>query len=318
MRAPLMIVGIAGVFGLNTACTEALGYGDGILASATRGVVIDDAGTDANAGMDTGNTCFIDPKSGWMGTERDYPGYQDEVDDIGRFFGTDTILVTSGRGLHLGPADPSSYDLGGDYVVEGVVEAALAGEDIGVVAWQGDRCVAGWVVANDAVDIDDSACASEHLAIDPELADLYVGTDAGIVRVPYLSEGAVTDGSAVVDAEADLVVFDGFTGLLYTAEKGGTWVRAIDGAGNAVWTTDLGSPVIAVDDLGWREGAAALVHAGGVDQVFTLDAWTGEATLADETPEGATGLVTSRNGRHFALVGDSQVAFRQFARHDRD
>lgn len=312
MRASLGILGVAGLVAFNTACTESLGFGDGVLSSATRGVVIDDAGTDANAGMGSGNTCFIDPKSGWMGTERDYPGYHDEVDDIGRFLGADTILVTTERGLHLGPADPSSYDLGSDFLIEGVVEAGLVGDDIGVVAWQGDRCVAGWYMANEAVDLDASACVMGRLTVDPDLGDLFVGTSGGIVKVP------MTESTSVVDAEADLAVYDSFVGTLYTARKGDTWVRAIDGAGSVVWSTDLGMPVVAIDDLGWREGVAALVNVGDIDQVWAIDAFTGEATLGDETPSGATGLVTSRNGRDFALVSETQVAFRQFDRHDRD
>jgi hypothetical protein len=129
----LGIAVVAGLLVAGTACTTGLGQGNGILASSTRGVVLSDGGTHANAGMDTGNTCFVDPKNGFLGTERDYPGVEDEVEDIGRYYGTDSILVASDRGLHVGSADPASYDEPYDLVIGGIIEARLAENDIGVL-----------------------------------------------------------------------------------------------------------------------------------------------------------------------------------------
>jgi hypothetical protein len=175
-----------------------------------------------------------------------------------------------------------------------------------------DGCMAGWAYENEGTLVDGTACELGGLAMNPDVGDLYVSTVEGIVLVPP------GDATTVVDAEADLAVYDTFTGFLYTAAKGETWVRAIDGAGAVAWTTDLGSPVVALDDLGWQEGAVALVNFGGTDQVWILDAWTGEATLGDETPAGSTDISVSRNGRDYALVGADQVAFREFARHIRE
>lgn len=283
--------------------------GDGVLNAATRGVVLQDNGVDANAGM-YGTTCAVDTRTGWVGADTDYPSESEQVQDVGRFDGKDVVVVTTDRGVFLTPTD--AFEQETFIPAENVLEARVAGDAVALlIDSPTDGCSVQWDGSAASVDVAETLCVDPDVTADPTYGDVYVGTDDGVYQVG-------TDDVTRVDADADLAEFDAFTGLLFVANTGDTWVKALDSDGRRLWQTDLGNPVVSLDDLGWQEAVAVLVDAGTLNELYVVDAWTGEATLATETPDGAEQVVTSRNGRDLALITSSQVHFRALERHQRD
>ncbi|MBW1878351.1 MAG: hypothetical protein JRJ84_08325 [Deltaproteobacteria bacterium] len=309
----LMVVGALAM--MATGCAElSLPFSsDGILQVATRGVVIHDDGTQANAGMyDT--TCAVNTETGAVGADRDYPGVDEKVQDIDRYQGIDAVVVTSVRGIHITPADAVNWEQQEDIDRPNVLEARLVDDEVVILVDDpGDGCAVEWVHDGFAVGVDPALCQVEpDVSADPTLGGVYVaGGDLGAFQI---SQAGVTQ----VDAAADLAVFDAFAEVLYVARVGENWVRGLESSGDLLWETDLGYPVLSIDDMGWREAVAVLVEAESGNQVYALDAYTGEATLETETPAGAQQIVVSRNGRDYALVLDQSVHFRAFERHGRD
>jgi len=285
---------------------------DGILQTATRGVVIHDDGTRANAGM-YGTTCEVDAHTGAVGADHDYPGVDEEVQDIDRYDGIDMVLVTSELGVHVTPADALYWEREEHIDRPYVLEARLVDDEVvALVDDPEEGCTVEWLHDGVAVDVDPGLCQVDpQVSGDPTLGGVYVAGGEGVFQVDQA-------GSTQVDAAADLAVYDTFADVLYVARLGETWVRGLESDGDLLWETDLGYPVLSIDDMGWREAAAVLVETESGDQVYALDAYTGEATLETETPSGAEQIVVARNGRDYALVLPEAVHFRAFERHGRD
>jgi uncharacterized protein YuzE len=286
---------------------------DGVLRVATRGVVIHDDGTQANAGMyDT--TCAVNTRTGGVGADRDYPGVDEKVQDIDRYQGIDAVVVTSERGIHITPADAAYWEEQEDINRPNVLEARLVDDEVVVLVDDpGEGCAVEWVHDGFAVDVDPGLCQVEpDMSGDPTLGGVFVaGGEYGAFQVSQ-------EGATQVDAAADLAVYDSFAEVLYVARVGENWVRGLESDGDLLWETDLGYPVLSIDDMGWREAAAVLVETESGNQVYALDAYTGEAKLESETPPGSEQIVVSRNGRDYALVLEQAVHFLAFERHGRD
>ena len=123
------------------------------------------------------------------------------------------------------------------------------------------------------------------------------------------------DSVEVLDDEADLVVWDGFAGVLVTAHTGETWVRGQDENGVEIWETNVLDPVVSLDDMGWRESIAVMVVTETGNGIWVLDSNTGEGEVEIETPTGGEDLVASDNGRNIAVVTEEEVHFMEFERH---
>ncbi|MBW2256704.1 MAG: hypothetical protein JRI25_19195 [Deltaproteobacteria bacterium] len=281
------------------------------LYQATRGIIVHDTDAwgyrGAQVGM-VGTTCAVDVEYATLGTDYDYPGSDDTVEDVGEQGGNVVVLVASEDGVHIQKDDGFWGADTDDFPVPDVMEGRLL-EDEGVVVLAGDDedCGVEWVgtTAPGRTDLSPDVCAgSPGLSADPTLGHAFVGHNGGV--------SLVTPSSSVVVSEdpSELVEWDPVADVLYAAEIGGTTVRGIEADGALRWTTEVGGAVQALDDMGVRASAVVTVaYELGGGGVVVIDGFTGEIDNSFNTPGAADEVKTSNDGRTLALADDEQVHF---------
>lgn len=292
-------------------CTADLGFApDGILDTATHGVVLRRTGQDAHAGM-RGTTCSVHTRTGAIGYDIDFTGDAEEPQDAGRGpDGQDVVVVVASDGVHLLPDVGLVEEVSmPDVARRDVLQARLVGDGVVVLTEGSEGCGLTWPDGS-TVGID--ACAEAEITADADLGVTWVAGPEGVLEATPWGE------VDTVAEDADLAVWDAFAAVLYVARAGETWVRGLGEGGDLLWETDLGAPVVDLDDRGWREGALVLADDGASGQIWLVDARTGEASLEQETPSGAHSVTVSENGRSYALVTAEQVVFLEVERHHRE
>ena len=291
--------------------SDPLNY-ESTLGYATRGLVLhnEDANVDSGAqvGMNS-TTCAFDTEYGSIGTDYDYPSDSESVDDsVTTDSGDVQVIVTSDKTVHIQETDGWNAS-SSDYDIEGVLVARSFDDGALVLSeGNGNACTLTTVgtSADATVEMDPAQqCAGIHtLETDPTLGRGWVGSDQGL----WAFEG--TEVVSISETPSNIVAYDPYTDALYTAEVGGSVVTALDADGSERWTTDVGSPIFSLDDLGAEESVAVSVnYADGTGGLIFLDGWTGvnRATVAVATQNNR--VVTSRDGHKLSVASANSVDF---------
>lgn len=273
------------------------------LYTSARGVALDtDPSGNAQVGMN-GTTCAVDTAYGTPSTDYDYPGTDEEVDDVSD---DGVVVITGDDKVHLQHSDGWTTSSEDYDVPAAQVSVAL---DDGAVTYGGDddRCALTWVGQRDAVsDLPPAICGSRtDVAADPTDGTTYVGTTIGTYEVEP-GEAPTT----ISEEPAELIAYDLTTELLYTAEVEGSVVRAIDTTGSEAWVATIDGAVIALDDMGAEAAVAVSVaRADGTGGIVVLDGFTGIPSTSLSLPTPGDEVVGSNDGGQIAVVGDGQVGF---------
>ena len=305
-----------GLVALTTACElprEALDH-QSTLSTTARGIVLHDSNSavddDAQVGM-SGTTCEVDTTFGSVGSDHNYPGDAESVDDIVVTPSGDTqVIVTGDNSVHIQESpDGWSTDVS-DHHVPGALESK-GFEDGAIVLTDAGDTGCGLTTVRTLDDgtsrLKPELCAGVHtLETDPTAGLAWVGSDSGLWQY---------DGQDVViinEQPANLVAYDPYTDGLYTAELGSTTVRAIEADGSVRWTAEVAGSIYSIDDVGAEEAVAVSFNyedGSGTGGVTFLDGWTGEVK-ADQFVNTANNRVfTSRDGSKLALDNGSRVDF---------
>lgn len=313
----MRILTIASLLALATACTgswsdDYFDYGDelgsGVVYTSSRGVAINDAGTDAQIGM-YGTTCVADAQTGAVGDDYDFPSSAESVTDAGQIAGSDAVAVVSSEGAHV-IVEPGSWTEStvADFPVDAAVDAQIVPDGLVILAEDFDEgCQVTWTGSHASEDLDPAFCSGLNtLAVDPDTGRAIVGNEFGVVSV------TPGEGATPLADSGDLIAQDRYAGLTYIAQTGESWVMGVEADGSVRWEVDLSGSVLSLSDLGWRESAVALVNTDGSSEVVRIDAETGDMSLLEELPLGAREVVTSDDGRTFAVIRPNEVRFGEF------
>lgn len=263
----------------------------------TRGVALLDNGLHGQVGM-YGTTCRVNVADASIGEDYEFPGDDEAVVDAGTIDDAAVVLVVSDIGAHL-----TFHDTFGvqplDFEDATIVDGAVYND--GIVTLHDDGSVKWWVDGN-VVATQTDVALSNRLTVTPE-GIAFVGTTNGVVVVDGEGSSTTIDG-------AELVTWDEFAGVLYTAAAGDTWLSGVEGDGTVRWTTEMPGAIVAIDTMGPLASAAVMVeHANGTGELVTVDGYTGEITSSLTTPSAARSIHTSGNGRSMALALDREVHF---------
>lgn len=290
-------------------CSDALTFDhQSTLYRSTRGVALHDADLGgmglAQVGM-SGTTCEVDTEWASIGTDYDYPGTDESVEDNGNQDGGKVVLIKSEDAVHI--QSGSMFAPSSDYIVPGVQQGRLL--DVGAVAYgeEGGDCYVEWLgtTVPARTDLGAGSCtAINDMTADPTIGTAIFGTDYGVLSVDPGEAGVVVN-----EEPTDLIEFDPVTGLVYAAQIGSTEVRGLHPDGLLVWTTDVGGSVIALDDMGSRGAVAVSVDDGASGRIVVLDGYTGVMENDVYTPAPADSVKVAGDGRTMALVNSDQVNF---------
>jgi len=277
----------------------------------SRGVALHDADSSfdgAQVGM-RGTTCDVDVAFGSIGSDYDYPGDDETVDDVATDDNGDVnVIVTGDKGVHIQQTDGWNTS-SRDFEIDGVVVGRNFEDGAIVLAeGDGDDC-ALHVVGTDNDRVvrlkPDQQCLGVHtLETDPTAGGAWIGSDGGL----WSYEGS--EVVVVSEAPSNIVAYDPFTDGLYTAELGGTVVTAFEPDGSIRWQSDVGASIYSLADLGAEEAVAVSVnYDSGTGGVLFLDGWTGEQRAEEPVSTPNNRVVTSRDGRRLAIVSNDRVDF---------
>ncbi|MCO4746511.1 MAG: hypothetical protein KC912_17065 [Proteobacteria bacterium] len=305
----MRVLTLATTLAMLAACDGGLQFSHtSTLNQDTRGVALNDS-DDARVGM-SGTTCDVDTDYGSIGTDYDYPGSEDTIQDST----PEKVVVTSGNGLHIQDRGPGMGDGREDYDLPTAEysEGVLIEDGAVVLGHTPSGCHVSWrgPELDNTVHLKPDVCASgPALEADPVLGTAWVGTADGIYTAPPEADAGV---STITETPADLLAFDDSTGFMYAALKGSNEVRALDLDGNEVWVTDVMAQVTDLEDFGSRSSAlVSVTHDDGSGSVLVLDGLTGQITSEMGTPDGNQRIASSAGGGQMALVRDNEVHFYQ-------
>ena len=261
------------------------------LDARTRGVVLMDDGQSGYGAM-SGTTCSFDTLNGWVIDDFDLPSREERVTDSlhGRVLGTSPEGVYQVRSLER-VADVVARD------------ARFIGDGFAFLVGDAEAC---------AVQFDDgSTHAVSGVACASGSNSLTVARELGAVVVATGDEAVVVsrDGARTLADEADFVVYDKRTDLVYVAMEGGSEVRAVDLEGRLVWHTDVGGQITAMQQMGKRAKVVAMVDFGDHAGMVVLDGPSGDAELEVEAPTPEVELSVSDDGTTLAVTLEDQVFF---------
>jgi len=293
-------------------CSDALMFThQSTLYQNTRGIILHDTDGWGYAGGQVGmvgTTCAVDTEWATVGTDYDYPGTDETVEDVGDQGGNIVVLVASDEGVHIQKDDGFWGSDTEDIPVPDVQQGRLL-DDEGVVVLVGDDedCGVEWVgtTAPGRTDLSPDVCAGNPgLGVDPTLGSAFVGHRGGVSLVTPSATEVITE------EPSELVEWDPVAEVLYAAEIGSTTVRGIEVDGALRWTTEVGGAVVALDDMGARASAVVTVtYEMGSGGVVVIDGFTGEISNGFDTPGPADEVRTAHDGRTLALADDQQVHF---------
>jgi len=269
------------------------------------GVVIVDT-DNAQVGM-SGTTCDV-ATSGEIGTDYDYPGNADVVQDAGTdpVTGEGIVVITSDKGVHVQQSDPWFVATSDDYEFDGASDAAIAGDAI--VVLDEDKCEITYVHTNQPVraELDDDYCdGTVELAGDPDSDNSFLGTPQGVIMIsPDAGTVEEIDG-----APAEIIAWDATAGVLYTASIGGSTVTAVESDGTMRWSTPVDGEVLDISDFGAMGQAIVSLDVNGSGELLFLDGWTGAVVDSKNLPTPAAEVTSSDDGRTIATSRGDRVDF---------
>lgn len=114
--------------------------------------------------------------------------------------------------------------------------------------------------------------------------------------------GIVTpSGGASWSGGGTLAAWDPFTAALVVAEPGSSELRAWTADGEESWYTDIGQPVVDLDDLGGIGALAVATRSGTGGRIVVLDGFSGDALAAIDLPLAAVDLTAATPGTHIGI-----------------
>ncbi|MEQ1507454.1 MAG: hypothetical protein ABMB14_34815 [Myxococcota bacterium] len=267
------------------------------LQAETNGLALSDNGLDAHGGMSQ-TTCTIDTNWGCPIDDADLPTADERVVDSykGRTLGTSTFGLHTIVGNDYVPED--------DQPLENVRTAGLY--DLGqvVVHGGGDAC---WLRRDggEPIAIPAEACDDGvRYTVDRKNGTLFASTHGGAVLRLDLS------GPVALDDQGDLVAYDTSLGLLFTANTGGTELRALDVNGTERWSVTTRGPITDLAARGSRNEVLAMItRRDGLGGMERRDGATGELLGSSVLPTDDGTIVVSDNGQTVAVVLDDEVNF---------
>jgi outer membrane protein assembly factor BamB len=247
-------------------------------------------------------TCRLMTISGTVVTDVDTQPFSDEtVTDV-----SDDGMVITLTDDYVGLLGPTGDDQGGLYI-PGVRDARTTDDgDIVTVSEDPDRgCLVNTGIENGSlVSVPGMACeGSEHVAVDRDDGDVYVGTNEGVVKVD-------PEGKTEVLVNGDLVAWGRADGMLFTADTGSNQVRGHEADGTLLWTSKVGGTVTQLETVDGHSGVFALVDLDGRGaQLWWLHAVSGdpEQHLLVRTPVDR--LAVSPDGSAIGIASRGQVDF---------
>ena len=275
------------------------------LQAQTRGLVLGEQGGSGTAGMLT-TTCEVYTDDGSVAGDFDMPTDDERVVDAGENDVHGKILVgTSDNGVHVFFQDDENWGDTLNLPTVGVVDAKVHPDGVAVVWNDGSGCQAGWFQGRnerDGVWLGDGRCGG-GMQVDSLTGRLWVGGSDEVTVVDR-------DGSLEVVPGGELIALDEALGVLYTARRLGSEVRALSMEGEVLWTAPVDGEITALDDMGALGAVAVMVEkANGLGEIVFLDGLTGQVRSEIATPAAAEELTVSRNGRTLALTLPGSVQF---------
>lgn len=252
------------------------------LETRARGFGIHDDGSSAQVGM-AGNTCEVETASGMIGM--DYDVAVAEEDDVQDTVGTDTIVIgQSGTGIFTLDRNEffDSYLPTPTVDVTDVTEARFTETGIVAVRDQAGGLTVDWYENGATVDSQNvpADVSTGGMTVDRATGTVYLPSDSGVVVVT--PNGVDTTGEA-----GDLAAWDATAQVLYVATVGDSVLSGLEADGTVRFSTDLGSPISAVDDMGSMGAAAVMVGTNTSGAIVTVDGVTGEIRSEFATPSTA-------------------------------
>lgn len=294
--------------GAGTACTSNSLQYQSTLYERTNGVALrgtDAWGTDqAQAGM-SGTTCAVDQSWAALGTDYDYPGTDEQVQDAGVLNGDDVVIITAEDKVFVQKGD-DLFAGSSSTSVPGVEEVVIAGDDLVAIVSDDGACSVRWVLSGDTKELAGRGCTTDDFSIsgDPATGAAVVGSDDGVLWVTPDSTEVITE------QPSELSEWDAFASVLYAASIGDTVLRGHEVDGSLRFATDLGAEILGLDDMGSRAAAVVTVrYFDGAGGAILVDGYTGAILDGVDTPAAVSTVKGSPDGRTLALVDANQVHF---------
>lgn len=280
---------------------------DGGIATNARGVALVGDGV-AQVGM-SGTTCEVSTESGMIGTDYDYPGSDDKVQDVAEGDNGDVVVVvTSDKGAHIQESDGWGWANSTDYDVDGATEAVMvAPGTVAVLSDTPSGCVVEYVGDQPATTpLDPAVCDGRvTLTPDPETGSVFVGSNQGVITV---LPGSAPQ--AIVEDPAELSAFDKRALVLYVAALDDSELRAVERDGAVRWTVDVGGAIRDLTVFGDRGVAlVSVAYEDGTGGLRAFDGLTGEEVMDQSLYTPADEIVASPDGTAVATVRPGQVDF---------
>jgi len=271
------------------------------LGVEARGLALYEDGESGNAGM-WGTTCDFETRNGDTINDWDYPGEQDQVlDASSTSIGTNAAIVSTPGGLFI--TRPDDWPEQVRVKFPGVIDARFVDGGIAVLRDpQKADCMVSW-----RTDLESGTINTEVPSDLCEAPNVSIAVDktSGVVVVGAGDQGAVVsqDDVLLVDGLGDLVAWDPYTEIIYTANEGSDLVSGFKLDGTVVWSTTVAGVVRSLDSMGPAESALVMVATldGGGD-LIVLDGYTGIEETSVPTPSAALRIDVSDNGAVVALV----------------
>ncbi len=290
MRAPAWILLIAGCSAQDAVHLQQ----QSTLEGPVVGFALSSSDSKAQAGM-VGNTCAVETSNGLIGDDHDVVA--DEEDRVHDTYAGHTLVGGSGTLVTL--AEGSTLEIESSAQKSGVISAFLTdGATIGLRDHAGCWAFVGEQEVELSIDCGHSVTDAQR-----ESATL-IATDGS--AVVFVDAG----GTSIVPEEGNLIAWDASAEVLYLAERGEDWIKALNEGGDTLWATSLDGTVQSIDDLVGQNAVMVMVEQeDGSGELVTLDAADGAPIASTETPSAGESVLTGNNGKTVAVVLPEMIHF---------
>ncbi len=247
----------------------------------------------ARAGM-SGITCDVDPESGTVTTDYDFPGHGESVvDGLG-----DKVLISTSEGLYqhdIMQEDPIGLmlvNVDGEQLDNGwFVNAALV--DDGVVAMKDDwgKSAVHWTGDDLMMELPFDGARSE-LSVDHQSSVVWAAGRDGL--------WAVDKAGGVFMGPGEHVSWDSMAAFAWVADD--SRLASVHPDGSVSWALDLGGEIMDVDAMGDHGTAVVLIDMGGDDKRVTMVDRDGVLLAWAPVHESALELAVSEHAERLAVM----------------
>jgi hypothetical protein len=262
----------------------------GYLDAETEGVRLLDDGS-GWAGM-VNQLCHFDLQNGEVTGETELGADREVLLDA---WGGATLARADARLVRLDAVGEPTQDLGLE-----VLNARLTSGGITALIQQDQACAVAWLPEGGeayAFAVPEAVCgAGTGFAVDRETGAAWVADGVRLARMN-------PDGTFALHpaATTDLVALDAASGHALVGARGGSFVQAVNPAGEVVWNRDLMSPLLDLEAAGRAGTVALLAEVDRGADLELLDASSGAPSAVYGLPEKAD-IQLSGDARWLGLV----------------